>query len=153
MTYPLSKPAEAGMDIGSERASATNGPAASGSAPVRVLVVEDESIVAMYLTDVLEDMEYEVCGVAASGAEALAIAERERPSLALVDIGLAGAQDGIETARALRDRFSVGSVFMSGASDPELLRRAGTVQPHGFLQKPYDADQLKSVLERVFAGP
>lgn len=141
MTYPLSKTAETGMDIGSKGTSA------------RVLVVEDESIVAMYLTDVLEDMEYEVCGVAASGAEALAIAERERPSLALVDIGLAGAQDGIETARALRDRFSVGSIFMSGASDPELLKRAGTVQPHGFLQKPYDADQLKTVLERVFAGP
>lgn len=146
MTYPLSKHADAGMDTESDRASSLN-----GETPVRVLVVEDESIVAMYLTDVLEDMDYEVCGVASSGAEALEIAEREQPTLALVDIGLAGAQDGIETARVLRERFSVGSIFMSGASDPELLKRAGTVHPHGFLQKPYDADQLKNALDRVFA--
>jgi Response regulator of citrate/malate metabolism len=142
MTYPLNKSAENGMD----RVSS-----ADNASPVRVLVVEDESIVAMYLTDVLEDMDYEVCGVAASAADALTIAERERPSLALVDIGLAGSQDGIETARALRERYAVGSIFMSGASDPELLERAKTVHPHGFLQKPYDADQLKNALDRVFS--
>lgn len=83
------------------------------AAPVRVLVVEDETIVAMYLTDMLEELSYEVCGVAANAADALKIAERERPALALVDIGLAGPQDGIETAQALRERFAVGSIFMS----------------------------------------
>ncbi|WP_448204645.1 response regulator [Azospirillum sp. sgz302134] len=126
---------------------------AGKNAPARVLVVEDESIVAMYLTDVLEDMDYEVCGVAASATEALSIAEKERPSLALVDINLSGPQDGIEAARELRERYDVGSIFMSGANDPDLMERARTVRPRGFLHKPYDATQLKSALDQAFAQP
>ncbi len=125
----------------------------SSAQTLRLLVVEDEAIVAMYLSDVLEDMNYEVCGVAASADEALAIADRERPALALVDIGLAGGRDGIETALALRERFAVGSIFMSGACDPALLERAETAHPFGFLPKPYDAAQLKAMLDRVFARP
>jgi len=119
----------------------------SGAGPVRVLVVEDEALVAMFLSDVLEDLQYEVCGVASSAADALMIAERERPTLALVDINLAGAEDGITTACTLRERFSVGSIFMSGDSDPAVMERAKTAQPHGFLHKPYDTAQLKGVLE------
>lgn len=142
MTHALGNSAVASMD------KAFSGDSAG---PVRVLVVEDEALVAMFLTDVLEDLHYEVCGVAASAADALTIAERERPALALVDINLAGAEDGIATACTLRERFSVGSIFMSGATDPELMERAERAQPHGFLHKPYDADQLKGALEAVFA--
>ncbi|QCO05361.1 response regulator [Azospirillum argentinense] len=140
MTNPINRSPRAGAD-GTAPAAATT--------PVRVLVVEDETIVAMYLTDMLEELSYEVCGVAANAADALKIAERERPALALVDIGLAGPQDGIETAQALRERFAVGSIFMSGASDPVLLERARAAGPHGFIQKPYDERQLKTLLNNA----
>ncbi|WP_188260296.1 response regulator [Azospirillum tabaci] len=139
MTNPINRSPRAGAD----------GIAPGAAAPVRVLVVEDETIVAMYLTDMLEELSYEVCGVAANAADALKIAERERPALALVDIGLAGPQDGIETAQALRERFAVGSIFMSGASDPVLLERARAAGPHGFIQKPYDERQLKTLLNNA----
>ncbi|HYG86652.1 MAG TPA: response regulator [Azospirillum sp.] len=121
----------------------------SGSDPVRLLVVEDEAIVALYLSDMLEELNYNVCGVAASGAAALDIAARERPALALVDIALTGKLDGIETARTLRERYAVASLVMSGAGDSETLERAKTAGCQGFLQKPYTTDQLKAALERI----
>ena len=138
--------------LGNSAASGTDQVFSGGGAgPVRVLVVEDEALVAMFLTDVLEDLHYEVCGVASSAADALTIAEKERPTLALVDINLAGTVDGIATACTLRERFSVGSIFMSGDSDPAVMERAKTARPCGFLHKPYDADQLKGALEAAFA--
>ena len=120
----------------------------------RILVVEDEAIVALYLSDMLEDLSYDLCGMAASGAAALDIAARERPALALVDIGLQGGLDGIETACALRTRFAVSSLFMSGASDADTLERARAVGGRGFLSKPYAGADLKAALDGIFrAGP
>jgi CheY-like chemotaxis protein len=115
----------------------------------RLLIVEDETLVALFLSDILAELNCDVCGVAASGSEALGIAGRERPTLALVDIGLQGSSDGVETAHALWERFGVPSVFMSGAADPALLERARQAEPLDFLQKPYSAAQLGAVLERV----
>ena len=116
----------------------------------RILVVEDETLVALHLSSMLEDLNYDVCGMAPSGAAALDIAGRERPALALVDIGIRGDLDGIETARALRDRFAVPSLFMSGASDAETLQRARDVQACGYLCKPYGMAELKAALESIF---
>lgn len=118
--------------------------------PPSILVVEDEAVVALYLSSLLEDLSYAVCGVAATGAAALGIAEQERPALALVDIGLGGRIDGIDTACALRDRYAVPSLLMSGASDPETLARAQRAGSHGFLPKPYTAADLKAAIDRVF---
>lgn len=120
--------------------------------PVRILVVEDEVLVALCLSDMLEELRYDVCGVAASGAQALDIAERERPTLALVDIGLNGALDGIQTACCLRERYAIPSLFMSGASDAETLERAMAAEPHGFLAKPYSAADLKEALDGIFCA-
>jgi CheY-like chemotaxis protein len=116
----------------------------------KILLVEDESLIALYLTDTLEDMGYTVCGVASSGTEAIEIAGRERPDLALVDIGLRGNIDGIETARILTESYATAIVFTSGAADPATRERAAAVQPLGFLQKPYDADKLKAALDGAF---
>jgi CheY-like chemotaxis protein len=116
-----------------------------------VLVVEDEAVVAMFLADLLADLKYEVCGVAPTGRQALALAAERRPGFAMVDLRLKGDLDGLETARKLRDELNISSVLLSG--DPEALRSAASrgVSPIGILQKPYTPDQLESVLARAFA--
>lgn len=115
-----------------------------------VLVVEDEAVVALFLTDVLSEMNCEVCGVAASGRDALALAAKHKPHVAMVDVRLKGDVDGIETARALGE-LGVRCVLLSG--DPESLRSATSrgVSPVGVLNKPYTPEQLESVLARAFA--
>lgn len=120
---------------------------------VQVLVVEDEYLVAVYLEDVLDDIGCRCCGVAGTAEEALAVAESERPTIALVDIGLRGGDDGISLACKLRDRFGIAVIFMSGASDPETRQRAEVARPRGFLSKPCTEDELASALRSALAPP
>jgi CheY-like chemotaxis protein len=116
-----------------------------------VLVIEDEAVVALFLSDVLSDLNYEVCAVAASGRHAIELAERHRPALAMVDVRLKGDLDGLDTARALRTRFGIPSILLSG--DPEALRNAEQkgVVPLAVLNKPYTPEQLETVLAGAFA--
>ncbi len=120
---------------------------------VGVLVVEDEYLVALYLEDALDDLGYRCCGVAGTAEEALAMAESQRPAIALVDIGLRGGGDGIALASALRDRFGVAVIFLSGSSDPETRQRAEVAQPQGFLSKPCMDDELAAALRSALATP
>jgi CheY-like chemotaxis protein len=116
-----------------------------------VLVVEDEAVVALFLADLLSELNYEVCGIAPTGREAIALAAERRPDIAMVDVRLRGDLDGLDTARQLNDQFSIRSVLLSG--DPEALSTAASrgVSPIGILNKPYTPDQLESVLARYFA--
>jgi CheY-like chemotaxis protein len=115
-----------------------------------VLVVEDEAVVALFLADVLAELNYEVCGVAPTGREALTLAAERRPDIAMVDLRLKGDLDGLDTARKLNDEFNIRSVLLSG--DPEALRSAASrgVSPIGILNKPYTPEQLELVLARAF---
>ncbi len=113
----------------------------------RILVVEDEWTLAEGLRDTLEYLGYVVPAVAASGAEALAAAERERPDLALMDIHLRGSMDGIEAAAILRRRFNVPVVYLTGHSDDVTLRRAKETEPYGYLVKPFNEQELHSAVE------
>jgi CheY-like chemotaxis protein len=117
-----------------------------------VLVIEDEAVVALFLTDLLSELHYRVCGVVPSGREALALAAEHRPDIAMVDIRIKGDLDGLETARKLADQFGIRCVLLSG--DPESLRSAASrgVAPAGILNKPYTPDQLERVLTHAFAS-
>jgi two-component system, response regulator PdtaR len=112
----------------------------------RILVVEDDALVASYIRDVLEESGFVIVGVASSGPEALALLDGELPHLALVDIRLAGPVDGIEFACELRRRCDVPSIFLSGMHDPETMERAKTARPLGFLQKPFRPSQVFNAL-------
>ena len=116
-----------------------------------VLIVEDEAVVALFLADVLAELNYEVCGVAPTGREALALAAERRPDFAMVDLRLKGDLDGLDTARKLSDELNIRSILLSG--DPEALRSAASrgVSPIGILNKPYTPEQLEAVLARAFA--
>lgn len=116
---------------------------------VRVLVVEDEPLVATYIADVLQESGFHVAGVASSGAEALSIAATTETDLALVDIKLAGKMDGIEVALRLFATHGVRTIFLSGANDPTTLGRAAQAHPLGTLEKPFRPSQVYNAIERA----
>lgn len=113
----------------------------------RILVVEDERIVALDLTATLEDLGYVVVGTAATAAEARAEALRTVPDLVLMDVRLAGDVDGIELAGGLRNELDVPIVFLTANADDETLRRALGTTPAGFLTKPFSEPTLRSTIE------
>ncbi len=116
----------------------------------RILVVEDEALVSSYIAEVLVTLEFAVIGCASSGPEAIGLAERDLPDLALVDIHLSGPMDGIEVAHLLRERFDVPSIFLSGIRDDQTIERARAAGPLGFLQKPFLPSQVFDVIDRAF---
>ncbi|HLZ65863.1 MAG TPA: response regulator [Aliidongia sp.] len=119
------------------------------AAPPCVLIVEDDSMVATYVAEVLLEAGFEVAGVASTASEALSLAEQRACILALVDILLPGPKDGIEIAGELRRRFGIGAIFLSGTSDPEHVARAKRVSPYGFLQKPFLPSQMYKALDKA----
>lgn len=111
------------------------------------MIVEDDALVALGVRIAVQDLGYDVVGMAGSEAEALALAETTRPQIALMDIRLRGAVDGIDTARRLRADFNVRSLFLSAYTDEQTMSRVAGTYPLGFVQKPYSAAQLKAALE------
>lgn len=114
---------------------------------LRVLVVEDEMLVAMLLEDILTDIGCEVVGIASSAAAALVVAGSARFDLALMDVDIAGPVDGVGTAGAILERHGVRSVFVSArCGDATFRERAGRVAPLGFVDKPYRQAEIEGVL-------
>src|SRR5579864_3680515 len=109
---------------------------------VGILIVEDEALVSSFIKDVLEESGFAVAGVASSGPEALSLAQEHNPTLALVDIRLAGPMDGIEVARRLHEEFDVPAIFLSGVVDADVEERAQALRPLGFLRKPFRPSQV-----------
>lgn len=119
---------------------------------VGVLIVEDEALVALYLEDTLDVLGYRCCGVADSADEAVSMARAERPALALVDVGLRGARDGISLAADLT-ALGVTVVFLTGTADAQTQRRAEAVRPHGILSKPCNEQDLARMLASAASLP
>ena len=115
--------------------------------PPRVMVVDDETAVAVTLRESLCALGYEVPAVAASQAEALRLAEQKRPDLILMDIALDTDMDGIEAADIIRTRFEIPIVYLSANDDDELVRRAQTTEPFGYLRKPCSSQELHTTIE------
>ena len=113
----------------------------------RILVVEDEPIVALDLQRRLEKMGYSVPAVAASGPEALASADLSAPDLVLMDINLEGEFDGVETAEKIRTHHRVPVVYLTAYSNDETLERAKVTEPYGYLLKPFDERELQTTIE------
>ena len=104
----------------------------------RLLIVEDEAIVAADLQSRLPQLGYQVAGTAASGEHALALAEQVQPDLVLMDIHLPGTMDGIETAREMRARFRLPVVFLTAYAEGATLQRAKLAEPFGYILKPFE---------------
>jgi len=116
----------------------------------RILVVEDEGLIALQLTEMLEKTGYQVADPVSSGEEALRELEKyPGPDLILMDIGLAGPLDGIETATLIRQRFSIPIILLTGYSSGEILRRVKEVSPEGVLSKPFMDQEMISAIRKT----
>lgn len=114
---------------------------------LRVLIVEDESLVSLFLQGVLRDLGHTVSGIAPSLRTALAVAAGTPTDLAIVDVGLAGdGGDGIDAAVALRERHGIPAVLMTGASFAAMGERLQQAEPLGFLTKPYTGEDVERIL-------
>ncbi|SET12090.1 CheY chemotaxis protein or a CheY-like REC (receiver) domain [Methanococcoides vulcani] len=113
----------------------------------RILVVEDEAIVAMAIKKRLMTLGYSVSGVAATGKDAITKVEGTFPDLVLMDIMLKGDMDGIEAAGEIRKRFSIPVVYLTAHSDEKTLERAKQTEPYGYILKPFTERDLSSNIE------
>jgi len=109
---------------------------------VKVLIVEDEAIVAEAMSLFLDSAGHQVVGVAKDEVSALTQAALESPDVVLMDVRLAGASDGIKTAQKMRAERPVDVVFVTAYGDPKTRARAAAVQPAGFVTKPFSSEQL-----------
>lgn len=115
--------------------------------PPKILIVEDEIIIARDIQAQLEGMGYAVAGRAVAGQEAVALADALRPDLVLMDIQLAGPMDGIVAAQAIRDQFFIPVIFLSAFAADAIIARAKLTEPYGYILKPFSERELHTVIE------
>jgi PAS domain S-box-containing protein len=113
----------------------------------KIVIVEDEGLIAADLQERLERAGYRVPGVAASGGEALEIIRAQMPDLVLMDIRLAGELDGIQVADKVRADFDIPVVFMTAYEDRKTLQRASQTQAFGYIKKPIASASLQGSIE------
>lgn len=113
----------------------------------RILVVEDEAIIAMELENQLQSLGYEVTSMVDTGEKAIEKAEMDDPDLILMDIRIKGNMDGIDTAEEIRNRFGIPVVFSTAYLDGERIERAKITMPFGYVLKPIQERDLKVTLE------
>jgi CheY-like chemotaxis protein len=113
----------------------------------KVLVVEDQNIVALNIRNKLKNLGYIVPGTAATGEEAIKKAELTNADLVLMDIMLKGEMDGIEAARAIKEKLGIPILYLTAYTDDETLERAKTTEPAGYISKPFKEEDLHSNIE------
>ena len=112
----------------------------------KILIVEDEQVVAMDLSRTVSNLGYVVIGSASSGADAIDLADRFRPDLVLMDIQLPGDIDGISAAAEIRSRWYIPVVFVTANANDEILNRAKETGPYGYVVKPFRPRELNATI-------
>jgi len=123
-------------------------PAKNGRNSFRVLIVEDEYLVASELEAALTAAGLEVVGVAASAEEASVLAAAHSPSLAIMDIRLAGKRDGVDSAVELFRDYGLRCIFATAHADDEERHRAAAAKPLAWLQKPYSIASVLALINQ-----
>ena len=113
----------------------------------RILIVEDENIVALDIQNQLKSAGYRVCGVFGSGEEAIESIDEADPHLVLMDIHLQGEMDGVQAAGIIRDRYRIPVVFLTAFADTVTIDRAKIIEPFGYITKPFDERSLRTTIE------
>ena len=135
----------AGTPDGGRDAEAPNTRPDRGNA-ARVLVVEDDFLIAMQTEAALVAAGFHVIGTAATAEQAIALAEKERPAIAVMDIRLASKRDGIDAARELYHELNIRCIFATAHDDETTRTRAAPYAPLGWLAKPYTSASLVALV-------
>ena len=114
---------------------------------VKILVVEDEIIIADDICYMLSGLGYEALEPVINYTEAIEAIEKHKPDLIILDIQLAGSQDGIDLAWKIKEDYDLPFIFLTSYSDPETVERAKKVTPPVFLVKPFNKDDLYTSIE------
>ena len=113
----------------------------------RILIIEDEGLVALALKQCLTGLGYIIPATAATGEEAIRMIGDEKPDLVLMDIRLKGKTDGIDLAYWIRQTYNIPVVFLTAHSDEKTLERAKVAEPFGYILKPFEENGLHSTIE------
>ena len=119
------------------------------AAPLRIVIVEDELLIAMDIEMTVEDAGHEVVGQAMTADEAVQMVGRERPHAVLMDLRLANGSCGADAARRIRDRYGIRSIFLSGNLTPDKRAELADLEPLAMLNKPFSPVELAGALEAV----
>ena len=115
---------------------------------LRILIVEDEAVIAQHLWMLLEDIGYEVVGRASKYSKAVDLLESAQPDLVLLDIMLGGAKDGVDVANHIREtKPGLPFIFLTSHADPKTVERAKAAKPFGYLVKPFEREDLYAAIE------
>ena len=114
--------------------------------PARILVVEDDFLIALQTEAALTEAGFFVVGTAATAEEAIVLAKEQRPFLAVMDIRLASERDGIDAAKELFDELNIRCIFATAHDDPDTRARAEPCAPLGWLAKPYAMPSLVALV-------
>ena len=113
----------------------------------RIMVVDDEAVIALRLQQRLTSMGFDVTGVAYSGEEAVETARDLRPDLILMDIMIPGKLDGISAAKIVKAELDIPVVFLTAHSEDKIIERAKQAEPYGYILKPFQDRELKATVE------
>jgi len=114
---------------------------------VKIVVVEDEIIIADNICETLTDLGYDVAEPAISFSEALDTIEMFMPDLAMLDIRISGKRDGIDLAQIIKEKYNIPTIFLTSNTDANTLERAKKVAPAAYLVKPFSKDELYTSIE------
>lgn len=113
----------------------------------RILVVEDESILALLIKNKLKNWDYKVVDWVDTGEEAVKKAIETKPDLILMDIVLKGEMDGVEAAKQIHEQLDTPVIYLTAYSDDEILKRARVTEPYGYIFKPFRENEVNANIE------
>jgi AmiR/NasT family two-component response regulator len=113
----------------------------------RIVICEDEVLIAKDLESRLKKLGYTICGKATSGEKAIELVEQHQPDLVMMDIVIQGDMDGIDAAEIIRDKWGIPIVFLTAYADTDRLERAKLTYPFGYILKPFQDRDLKITVE------
>ena len=116
----------------------------------RILIVEDESIVAMDIRKMLLDSGYKITSIVSSGEEAISTVRQQKPDLILMDIVLKGKMTGIDASRIISQYFDIPIIYLTALSSDDSLLDTKNRESYGFLFKPFSVNELNIAIEMAF---
>ena len=115
--------------------------------PTKILIAEDEILIAREIEGILQDLSYEVVAIVHDGEAAIQKIAETQPDLVLMDIVMPGAKDGIDTANHIRKEFQIPVVYLTAHADTDTLERAKISEPFGYILKPFQASELNTTIQ------